>query len=181
MLNGEQREYLLKLARSSIRDHLKGARPESQAPDDDVSSRACGAFVTLKQKGRLRGCIGNIRSSDPLHETVSRMAVAAASEDPRFPPMHHRELDATHIEISVLSPMQKITNPESVVVGEHGLYIRRGHLSGLLLPQVPVEWGWDRETFLRQTCRKAGLPDDAWKDPETEIHCFSAEVFGEDA
>lgn len=179
-MNSEQRKYLLALARNSIREKLGGGRPAPQTPESSELHQPCGAFVTLKRQGRLRGCIGNIKTNDPLYETVSRMAVAAATEDPRFPAMQSEELDQAHIEISVLTPMKRISDPQSVIVGEHGLYIRKNYLSGLLLPQVPVEWGWDRETFLSQTCRKAGLPETAWKDPDTEIYCFTAEVFGED-
>ena len=108
------------------------------------------------------------------------MAAAAAPQDPRFPPLDATDLERAHIEISVLTPLEKVDAPDQIQVGVHGLFIKKEFYSGLLLPQVPVEWRWDRDTFLQQTCRKAGLPPDAWMDPKTEIFRFSAEVFGEE-
>ncbi len=136
-----------------------------------------GAFVTLKRHGQLRGCIGQIEGRWPLAQTVSRMALAAAFQDPRFPPVTPDEWDDLELEISVLSPLVKLEDPAQVRVGTHGLYVRKGSRGGLLLPQVAVEQGWDRETFLRQTCRKAGLPPDAWRDADTELFVFTADVF----
>lgn len=178
-MNSEQRGYILKIARDSIAAALSGGAFAPQKPDDKELTAECGAFVTLTSKGALRGCIGNIRGFRPLYQTVSEMAVAAATEDPRFPPMKQAELDDLHIEISVLSPFEKVEDPALVEVGRDGLYIKRGSYSGLLLPQVATEWKWDRNTFLSQTCSKAGLPTDAWKLPDTEIYSFTAEVFGE--
>lgn len=180
MLEQEHQEYLLKLARQSIHDRLHGVRSATEPQGSPDLEKPCGAFVTLKINGRLRGCIGNIRSTAPLYKTVSEMAVAAATQDPRFPPLESPELDTSHIEISVLSPMIRVENFREIQVGRDGLFIRNGACSGLLLPQVPVEWEWDRNKFLEQTCRKAGLPPKAWKDPDTEIFRFSAEVFGEE-
>jgi len=108
------------------------------------------------------------------------MAVAAAFDDPRFPPLKAEELKDLELEISVLSPLKKIRDIHEIEVGKHGLYIVRGYHSGLLLPQVAIEYGWDRETFLEETCYKAGLPPDAWRDAQTEIYVFSADYFGEE-
>jgi AmmeMemoRadiSam system protein A len=133
--------------------------------------------VSLHKDGRLRGCIGQIHARQPLVRTVAEMAVAAAFEDPRFPPLRREELRDIDIEISVLTPLRRITDVGQIQVGTHGIYLRRGGYSGLLLPQVATEWGWDRNTFLEHTCEKAHLSKDAWKDGETEIYIFSADVF----
>jgi AmmeMemoRadiSam system protein A len=134
--------------------------------------------VTLKIDGQLRGCIGHVIGLVPLWRAVRENAVAAAFDDPRFPPLTADELEKARIEISALTPL-KITQAQSVTVGTHGVLIERGAARGLLLPQVAVEYGWDRRTFLEHTCRKAGLDPDAWRDPKTSISTFSAEVFGE--
>jgi len=115
----------------------------------------------------------------PLDQAVAELAVKAAIEDPRFPSMEKEELDEIDIEISVLTPLERIDDPEKVIIGQHGLYLKSGFASGLLLPQVATQYGWDRETFLEQTCWKAGLPSNAWKEADTEIYTFSAEIFGE--
>jgi AmmeMemoRadiSam system protein A len=140
-----------------------------------------GAFVTLHERstGDLRGCIGYIEPLFPLAETVTRAALAAALHDRRFAPVTAAELPGLVIEISVLSPPQPI-RPDAIVVGRHGLIISAGGRSGLLLPQVATELGWDAETFLDQTCRKAGLPAGTWRRPETELLGFTATVFGEE-
>ena len=178
-MNQEQKEYLLSLARESIRAKLEKRRHAPEPPGDSELIRECGAFVTLKTNGQLRGCIGNIRAHAPLYETICEMAVAAATQDPRFSPMKADELGSAHIEISALTPFEKITSADEIEVGRDGLFIKHGYNSGLLLPQVATEYGWDKYTFLEQTCRKASLPAEAWKDPEAEIYRFSAEVFGE--
>jgi len=138
-----------------------------------------GAFVTLKKHGHLRGCIGYIKAVKPLWETVRDMAVAAAFHDPRFTSLKAEEIQDLTFEVSVLSPLKRIKNINEIEVGKHGLYIVRGYNSGLLLPQVAVEYEWDRECFLQETCYKAGLPPQAWKDKETEIYIFSADYFGD--
>ena len=138
-----------------------------------------GAFVTLKINHQLRGCIGYTSPIKPLHQTVRDVAIQAATQDPRFRPITKDELKLLTYEISVLSPFRKIMDLENIKVGTHGLLVKKGNRSGLLLPQVPVEQGWDRQTFIEQTCRKAGLPLDAWKDAETDIFAFTAFVFGE--
>jgi AmmeMemoRadiSam system protein A len=150
-------------------------------PDFTVESQALmekkGAFVTLKKGGQLRGCIGHIKGVKPLYRIVREMAVAAAFHDPRFNPVTEAELPELEIEISVLTPLRQITDVEEIEVGKHGILIEKGVQSGLLLPQVATEYGWDRKTFLEHTCRKAGLSTDAWKDKETRICTFCAEVF----
>ncbi len=178
-LSQEERHLLHTIAREAIEARLEHRSP----PSLDLSAlppglrRVRGAFVTLKKNGRLRGCIGNIVGRYPLAETVARMAVAAAFQDPRFPPLRREEWEHISIEISALTPLRRIHDPEEIQVGTHGILIRRAGRSGVLLPQVATEYGWDRKTFLEYTCRKAGLPTSAWKDPDTEIYIFSAEVF----
>lgn len=138
-----------------------------------------GAFVTLKRRrdGELRGCIGRTSAREALGATVMQVAVAA-TRDHRFEPVRPAELRAIRIEVSVLTPPAPIA-AEGVEVGRHGLIVSREGASGLLLPQVPVEQGWNQETFLAQTCRKAGLSLDAWRDADTTLLAFTAEVFGE--
>jgi len=135
--------------------------------------------VTLRRRnGELRGCIGRIEATEPLYRTVQECAISAATRDYRFQPMHNAaELDDLVIEISVLSPFQRVQDPNEIEVGKHGLLIRQGYNSGLLLPQVAGERGWSREEFLRAVCMKAGLPSDAWR--RAELHKFTAEVFSE--
>lgn len=136
-----------------------------------------GAFVTIYKNGELRGCIGQITAQKPLIEAVAEMAEAAALRDPRFSPVRSDELKDLKIEISVLTPFKKIDSPDEIEIGKHGLIIKRGGSMGLLLPQVATEYGWDRTAFVENTCRKAGLPKDAWKQKDTEIFIFSADVF----
>ena len=139
----------------------------------------CGAFVSLHKQGGLRGCIGTFIGLRPLVNTVQEMAISASLNDPRFPPVSEDELKEIDIEISVLSPLREIKDLSEIEVGRHGIYITRGYLSGVLLPQVATEYAWDRDTFLQHTCQKAGLPPDAWKQEGTKIEIFSAQVFGE--
>lgn len=136
-----------------------------------------GAFVTIYKKGELRGCIGQVAARQPLAEAVAESAKSAAINDPRFTPLRPEELPDITIEISALTPFKKIESPDEIEVGKHGLIISRGRSAGLLLPQVATEHHWDRSSFLEHTCLKAGLPRDAWKDKETEIYIFSADVF----
>jgi AmmeMemoRadiSam system protein A len=177
-LNEQERQILLQTAREAI-----GARLGLRAPCYPAPTAAlcvpCGAFVTLKAGDTLRGCIGHIAASRPLIETIKEMALCSAFEDPRFPAMVPAEWSRVRIEISVLSPFERISDPERIQVGVHGVLVRRGSRSGLLLPQVAGEQGWDREQLLSHACRKGGLPADAWKSPDTQIEIFSATVFGE--
>ena len=177
-LTEREKRGLLHLARASIAAWLGRA---VTAPDEaDLPRGKGGAFVSLHRRGALRGCIGTFATDQPVVETVRDMAVAAASSDPRFSPLTDAELDAVDLEISVLSPRQRVTSIDQIQVGVHGLCIQRGPYRGVLLPQVATQYGWDRETFLEETCHKAGLPADAWKDPATRIEAFTAEVFAED-
>ena len=178
-LNQGDKELLIKVARASIQAHLQNQAvpPLKEMPPELCQPR--GVFVTLQRQGRLRGCIGYLEAVKPLFQAVQEMAAAAAFHDPRFQPLGQDELADLEIEISVLSPMRLIKNVEEIKVGEHGLYVQRGLDRGLLLPQVAVEYHWDRTTFLQQTCCKACLPADAWKDPATRIYVFSADIFSE--
>lgn len=179
-LTKDQQKKLLLLARKTIADKL-GIKPDITLPafDDNIFSEKCGAFVTIHKTGNLRGCIGYIEGIKSIPETVKDMAVASAFSDPRFPSLTSEEFKKIDIEISVLSPIEKVTDINEIVVGRDGLIISRGFKRGLLLPQVPAEYGWDRDTFLSHTCFKAGLPGDSWKRPDTLIEKFSAQVFSE--
>ena len=173
-----ERKQLLRLAHRAIAAELHGEALElDKEPPSPHLSQPRGAFTTLHVHGRLRGCIGYIVAVHPLYLTVAETAAAAAFRDPRFAPVGDAELPLLQVEISVLSPMVPIS-PEEVEVGRHGLMVTRGSARGLLLPQVPLEWGWDREKFLAETCRKAGLPTDAWQHGAT-IEAFTAEIFAE--
>jgi len=180
MLNGAQRKRLLEIARNSIKEYLKAGKRIGLNESDPVLKEKMGAFVTLNEKGRLRGCIGSLVGREPLYLTVRDMALEAAIEDPRFKPVSLSELDDIDIEISVLSPMEKIDNPDQIIMGTHGVLLRNGFRSGVFLPQVATETGWSKDEFMSELCRqKAGLPADAWKDKATEIYIFTAEVFSE--
>jgi AmmeMemoRadiSam system protein A len=173
----EEKTTLLKLARQAIENHLLGKPKPSREGEGKRLAEKRGAFVTLKSKGQLRGCIGHTQAIKPLSQTVIDMAEAAAFQDPRFPPLSKQELKDLTIEISALTPFRQIKDIQEIEVGKHGLMIERGFNAGLLLPQVATEYGWDRQTFLEHTCQKAGLPKDAWKDKRTKIQVFSAEIF----
>jgi hypothetical protein len=179
MLSKEEQKTLLKLARDTIEMWLKEKRKPPLPEAKGLFGELCGAFVTLYKKGQLRGCIGNMIGRGPLVETIQDMAIASATEDPRFHSVNLQELPEIDIEISVLSPMRSIHDVNEIKVGTHGILMSRGMFHGVLLPQVATEYGWDRTTFLQQTCLKAGLPPDAYKDPSTKIEIFSAQVFGE--
>jgi hypothetical protein len=144
----------------------------------DVLSRLGGAFVSLHKRGQLRGCIGHIEADEPLGRVIARCAVAAGSADPRFTPVAPDELLHIWIEVSLIGPLESISGSADIEIGLHGLVVEKGWSRGLLLPQVPTEWKWDRHTFLAETCRKAGLPPDAW-NAGAKLWRFEAEVFGE--
>ncbi len=171
-----ERQQLLMLAHRSIEAALNRDVLDLNPPTQHLGEFR-GAFTTLHIDGKLRGCIGYVFPTQPLYHTVAETARSAAFEDPRFQPVTSTEAPMLQIEISVLSPLQTIA-PEAVVVGKHGLVVTKGNRRGLLLPQVPVEWAWDRETFLSQTCLKAGLPADAWLR-DAEVQAFTAEVFSD--
>jgi AmmeMemoRadiSam system protein A len=177
-LDESQRKALLGIVRRTLEGYIGSGKvpPEEGAPGTLAAPGA--AFVTITKNGRLRGCIGYTEAVAPLFKVVQEGAVAAATEDPRFPPVTPKELPSLRVEISVLTPLFPI-RPEEVEVGRHGLMVEQGRMRGLLLPQVPVELGWDRETFLDQVCVKAGLPPSAWKRG-ANLRAFTAEVFGEE-
>ncbi len=178
MLSDSQKKSLLKLARDVITTHLN--RGSYQSPNDPAFAEQCGLFVSLHKSGKLRGCIGYIKAYKSIVDAVKEMALAAAFRDPRFPPVQADELPDIKIEISVLSPMELVQDISEIKIGRDGLYLQHPYSSGLLLPQVATEWKWDRDTFLKQVCRKAGLPDNAWQDANAELYRFSAEVFQEE-
>jgi uncharacterized protein len=181
-LTASQRAALLCHARTTIARDLAidetGGEPDFSHP---VFRMKCGAFVTLHKKGALRGCIGYIVGVKEIPDAVAEMARASAFRDPRFPSLTPQEYPQVDIEISILTPLEAVGDVNDIVVGRDGLVITRGRRSGLLLPQVPVEQGWNRDEYLQHLCYKAGLPGDAWKDPDTGLERFSALVFGEDA
>jgi AmmeMemoRadiSam system protein B/AmmeMemoRadiSam system protein A len=178
-LTRDDKVFLLALARGVIESECRGEKRAVKPSSSPIMREPRGAFVTLKKAGQLRGCIGYIEAVKPLAETIMEMAKAAAFSDWRFNPVQAEEIPNIEIEISVLSPLSEVRDPSTVVVGTHGLIVSRGSNRGVLLPQVPTEWGWDRETFLAQTCAKAGLPANAWKEKGTRIESFTADVFSE--
>lgn len=178
-LSEEGQHYLLDLSRQTIREFLETRqRVTPQPPPEEVVPNR-GAFVTLRKAARLRGCIGYVTPLYPLYRTVIECSISAATQDPRFPPVQMEELPEVKIEISVLSPLEEVKVTEDIQVGTHGLAISQKGRRGLLLPQVPVEYGWDRERFLEETCRKAGLPAHAWRQG-AKIESFTAFVFAEE-
>jgi AmmeMemoRadiSam system protein B/AmmeMemoRadiSam system protein A len=176
-LSEEDKKTLHQIAKTVIEDKVKGKVAPEFKIDSPLLKENRGAFVTINKKGQLRGCIGYIEGRGPLHKTIEEMAEAAAFRDPRFPPVKEKELPELEIEISVLTPLKKITEVNEIEVGKHGIYIKKGWFSGLLLPQVATDYGWDRQTFLEHTCQKAGLPSNAWKEKDAEIYIFSADIF----
>lgn len=177
-LSTEDQKLLLSLAREAITVAVgTGKSPVPSVSAEHLTGQQ-GCFVTIKRDGALRGCIGNFSSDKPLYLLVQEMAVSAATRDPRFYPMKGEDLNAFDLEISVLSPLFKVASPEDVEVGTHGLYLEKNFARGVLLPQVAVEHGWNRETFLDQTALKAGLKKDDWKEG-ADIYVFTAQVFGE--
>jgi AmmeMemoRadiSam system protein A len=187
----EERQILLADARETIAAELDSRAPRYRrekggAAPNSALRQPCGAFVTLHKfssGGRdrsLRGCIGRMTANLPLEETVRLMAREAAFGDPRFPPLRPGELEQCHLEISALSPMSVCPDPQQVEVGVHGLYLTRGGRSGVLLPQVPVEQGWNRQQYLDYICVKAGLPPESYNAADATLHTFTAVVFGEE-
>ncbi len=176
-LSAGDKQLLHQIARTAIESKLRGETLPAHEITSPVLREKRGGFVTLKKQGRLRGCIGYIQAVKPLYQTVAEMALAAAFNDHRFSPLRADELPELELEISVLTPLEQIQDIEEIEVGRHGLYIRRGGMSGLLLPQVATEYNWDRLTFLQQTCLKAGLSPGDWQDEDTKIYTFSADIF----
>jgi AmmeMemoRadiSam system protein A len=183
IITKEEQRTLLADARESIASRLEGRGPRygpGKPAENSALKKPCGAFVTLHKGKDLRGCIGRMAASLPLQETVRMMAQEAAFGDPRFPPLGMGELAECHIEISALSPMSECPDPRQVKVGTHGLYLTRGGRSGVLLPQVPVEQGWNLDEYLEYICIKAGLPPGSCDAPDATLYTFTAVVFGEE-
>ncbi len=179
MLSESQKRILLDTARGAIRAAVRGMSGFQHQVTDTLLLSPGAAFVTLRIEGELRGCIGYIEPIRPLIETIEEVAVKAATEDFRFTPVEESELPHISIEISVLSRLEQVTDIQEIEVGKHGLLIEANNSRGLLLPQVASEQGWDRETFLNQTARKAGLPSAMWRNPQAKIFKFSAEIFND--
>jgi len=176
-LTESDQRTLLRLAREALVGYLHSAEIPKIPEPSEALRQHCGAFVTLRKGNNLRGCIGVTEATKPLYLAVRECAVWAGLHDPRFPPVTKREVGGLNLEISVLSPLFDIA-PEDIEVGRHGLVISRGGLRGLLLPQVAVQWKWDRQQFLEETCEKAGLPPEAWREG-ARIQAFTAQVFEE--
>jgi uncharacterized protein len=179
-LTDAERETLLKIAREAMAATV--VEEEYEVDEDLLTGNLkclCGVFVTLRTEGVLRGCIGYVESENPLALTVAEVAAKAASEDPRFIPVSAEDLDEIVIEISVLSPMEAVDDYNKIEIGKHGLYIAGEYHRGLLLPQVAVENKWDRETFITQVGRKAGLFDFSPDAPDITLYLFTADVFNE--
>ena len=190
-IKDEWGEFLVRLARKAVEEYVRHGRT-IEPPEDTPPElwEKMGVFVTLNNRHAppqmaLRGCIGFPLPIYPLVEATIKAAIYAAVDDPRFPPVRESELDDLVVEVSVLTPPELIEGPaeerpKRIKVGRDGLLIEKGIYSGLLLPQVPIEWGWDEEEFLAQTCWKAGLPPDCWLDPDTKVYRFTAEIFEEE-
>lgn len=182
-ISTDEKKTLLKLARKAIVEHFEKAGDvdtESLEEGHKITARLkekLGVFVTLHKNKQLRGCIGYIRGTMPLYQAVIENALNASFRDPRFEPLTEDELESVEIEISVLTPMERIEAIEDIEIGKHGLYLKSGYNSGLLLPQVAVEWGWNSHQFLEQTSIKAGMEKNAWKN--SEIYTFTAQIFDE--
>jgi AmmeMemoRadiSam system protein A len=177
-LGNREKRFLLEIARQDVRSAAERRGPIENIPSESALGECTGAFVTLRKRARLRGCIGQIGTGQPLADVVAHSAKAAALEDPRFDPVRAEEVQEIQIEISVLSPLQEIA-PERIEAGKHGLLVSKGWQRGLLLPQVAAECRWTSVRFLEETCVKAGLERTAWREPDTKIQGFTAEVFSE--
>lgn len=179
ILDTESKRYLLKVARESIKMKLSNSQFEHPSSIPETLNFKSGCFVTLHLNGELRGCIGNFRQDVNIVKNVSEMAISAAFSDPRFYPITATELEKCKIEVSILSPMIRC-KAEDIVVGRDGIYIKKGYYSGVLLPQVAMEYNFDRKTFLDHTCIKARLKPGCWEDEKTEIYRFEADIFSEE-
>jgi AmmeMemoRadiSam system protein A len=182
MLNQADQQTLLTLSRDTLQEYLSNRRVPHFEPASPALLELRATFVTLRHKQTLdlRGCRGEIEAQYPLWESVQRVSILSATDDPRFPPMVLKELADIHIEISALTPMRLAHSPDEVIVGQHGVLIRAGGRGGLFLPQVPVEQGWDHDEYLSTLCwMKAGLPADAWRKPGVQLYIFEAEIFEE--
>lgn len=178
-LTDDEKRTIIKIARSSIEEEFGLGTFDFGSEISPLLNQKCGVFVTLTIDGELRGCIGYIIGDKPLHELVYDVAKKSAFEDPRFYPLTEEELDNIEIEISVLSHPKKINSIEEIEIGKHGLIIQKGPFHGLLLPQVATKYNWTVKEFLEHTCLKAGLSKNEWKDPQTKIEIFTADIFSE--
>lgn len=181
MLNKSEASILLEIAREAILHQVQGQNYSPTPLEGKTLNERSGCFVTIKRDGQLRGCIGNFQARQPLYREVAQMAAASATEDPRFQAMSPAELDDFTLELTVLSPLEKIEDTNQIEIGRHGIYIEKGVHRGVLLPQVATEHGWDRITFLQQTCLKAGLPGDAWQAADADIYIFSGQIVAEES
>jgi AmmeMemoRadiSam system protein B/AmmeMemoRadiSam system protein A len=178
-LSLSDKQSLLTLARSTLNSYVNGGERPGFIPGSKALKEPGAAFVTLKSKGQLTGCIGQPQASQPLYRSVSEMTVSACSKDMRFTPVKPEELPGIHLEISVMSPFVRVNDIDEIEVGRDGLHLNYMGRSGILLPQVPGEQGWDRADYLKAICRKAGLPDNIWEEPGAELYKFTAQVFSE--
>jgi len=179
-LNKAEQKRLLEIAKQAVETYIKEGKIIEIKEDNPMLNRPLGAFVTLEENGELRGCIGSFEPVIPLYQVVIEMGISAAVNDPRFVPVSKSELDKLEYEISVLSPLKKVNSWQDIEIGKHGVEIRKGSRNGVFLPQVATENSWDLDTFMSTLCtQKAGLSADCWKDPETEIYVFTAQVFDE--
>jgi len=183
-LSTEEEQTLLRLSRFTLERWLTEKKYPSEKEMEGYEitpslEQKVGVFVSIHKLGELRGCIGYLTGTTVIYKSVIENTVNAATKDPRFPPIGENELDMVDIEISVMTPLKPLEDIEDIEVGRDGLLLERGFHRGLLLPQVATEWGWDKYEFLEQTCRKAGLPPDAYQKKDTKIFCFQAQVFGE--
>ncbi len=179
VLTHDERHELLTIAHDAIVGALTGTHHQQIRSTGDNLQQQSGAFVTIRSQGELRGCIGYIESERPLAETIAEVAVKAATEDPRFPPMTFAEFASASIEISILSPLKRVAGPDDIIVGTHGVVVVLGMRRGLLLPQVAIEHRFDSEAFLSAAMRKGGIPSSMSRLPEVEIYVFEAEVVQE--
>jgi AmmeMemoRadiSam system protein A len=174
----EQRE-LLRIARATLREHARSGKLPPGKPHRDTLLAEAAVFVTLHRDGELRGCIGTTTADRPIFRAVQEMAIAAATRDPRFPPVTADEIALVDIEISVLGELRRVHGPDDVVIGRDGVVVEGRGQRGLLLPHVAVESGWDAKAFVERTCQKAGLPRDAWREGDLEISVFPTQIFSE--
>lgn len=178
-LKSKEKKTLLEIARKAVRNAVLKTDEAPEPREEKSLNMRNGCFVTIRQNGELRGCIGNFQSELPLFKEVAEMAAASATQDPRFYPLQEIDIDSISLEISVLSPLVKVEDTDEIEIGKHGIYLEKGYYRGVLLPQVATENEWDRETFLKQTCLKAGLPTDSWESEDADIYIFSAQIFSE--
>lgn len=177
-LTPQEQHYLGEVARFGVMSGFAGKNAQDlPEPPAGVLHDLLGSFVTLTLQGNLRGCIGSIIGQEPLYRNVAHMARAAAFEDPRFPPLTPEEWARASMEVSVLGPLTPCPDPQAVEVGRHGLLLQLGQRSGVFLPKVPVEQGWDLPAYLENLCRKAGLPSGSWQHPEAQLYWYEALVF----